>query len=142
METVCHRAFETNHLWALLKTSHDIMDFVSSARLYSDYLPGQLAGPNQAFVFVFLKVKQREASGVQGAAMSPGRRHGAGEILQGCSPQLLPEPGGELAGFEFRLFPSEPGGELAGFGLGRFPADPEGALAGFESWTSSEVEAE
>jgi hypothetical protein len=36
--------FKTSHLWALLKTSHDVMGFVSLTRLYSDCRPGQWAG--------------------------------------------------------------------------------------------------
>jgi hypothetical protein len=35
--------FKTSHSWALWKTSHDVMGFVSSTRLYSDDKLGQLA---------------------------------------------------------------------------------------------------
>ena len=102
-------------------------------------------GPDRVgFLFLFLKGKQREASGVQGAAMSPRSPARSRRNLAGMpSPvRRRPEPGGALAGFELGRFPAEPGGALAGFELGCFPADPEGALAGFESWTSSELEAD
>src|SRR6516165_10083054 len=69
--------FKTSHLWALFKTSHDVMQLMSSVRLYGGCRPGQRASPACAFFFSF-----REETGMRLA----GSRGGNESLVAGAEP--------------------------------------------------------
>ena len=71
--------FKTSHLWALFKTSHDVMQLMSSVRLYGGCQLGQRASPACAFFFSFRKDTGMRLAGSRGgneslvAGMEPAK---------------------------------------------------------------------
>ena len=137
MENFCEHGrtgrFNASHSWALFKTSHDVMQLMSSVRLYGGCRPGQRASPVCAFFFSF-----REETGMRLA----GSRGGNESLVAGMEPaksrtdalpQVSPKPEGAMAGFEPGRLLAEPEGAMAGFEPVRLTVEPEGAMAGFES---------